>query len=118
MARRIRYGAVQYVSLVFKEDVMHTLALLVTLEAKPGKAEELSAFLKSALPLVAQETQTLSWFAFRIGPSKFGIFDTFPDEASRNAHINGEIAAALFAKAEELLATPPQIEKPDIVAAK
>jgi quinol monooxygenase YgiN len=97
---------------------MHTLALLVILEAKPGKEEELSDFLKSALPLAAQETQTLSWFAFKVGPSEFGIFDTFPDEAGRNAHINGEIAKALFAKAEELLAAPPQIEKPNILAAK
>jgi len=97
---------------------MHTLALLVTLEAKTGKDEELSAFLKSALPLAAEETQTLSWFAFRIGPSKFGIFDTFANEAGRNAHINGAIAKALFAKAEELLAAPPQIQKPDILAAK
>jgi len=87
---------------------MHTLALLVILEAKPGKEQELSAFLKSALPLAAQETQTSSWFAFRIGTSKFGIFDTFPDEDGRNAHINGEIAKALFAKAEELLVAPPQ----------
>ena len=97
---------------------MHTLAILATLEAKPGKEDELSAFLKSALPLAAQETKTLSWFAFRIGPSKFGIFDTFPDEDGRNAHINGEIAKALFAKADELLAAPPEIEKPDILAAK
>jgi 5-methylcytosine-specific restriction endonuclease McrBC GTP-binding regulatory subunit McrB len=89
---------------------MHTLALLVILEAKPGKEEELSDFLKSALPLAAQET--------KVGPSDFGIFDTFPDEAGRNAHINGEIAKALFAKAEELLAAPPQIEKPNILAAK
>ena len=96
---------------------MQTLALLVILEAKPGKEEELSVFLKSALPLAAQD-QTLSWFAFRIGPSKFGIFDTFPDEDGRNAHINGEIAKALFAKADELLAAPPQIEKLDILAAK
>jgi len=88
------------------------------LEAKPGKEEELSAFLKSALPLAEQETKTLSWFAFRIGPSKFGIFDTFPDEDGRNAHINGEIAKALFAKADELLAAPPEIQKPDILAAK
>ena len=88
------------------------------MEAKPGKEEELSAFLKSALPLAEQETKTLSWFAFRIGPSKFGIFDTFPDEDGRNAHINGEIAKALFAKADELLAAPPEIQKPDILAAK
>ena len=84
----------------------------------PGKEEEVSAFLKSALPLANKETQTLSWFAFRIGSSKFGIFDTFPDEAGRNAHLSGEIAKALFAKAGELLAAPPQIEKLDILAAK
>ena len=65
---------------------MHALALLAILEAKPGKEEELSAFLKSALPLATKETQTLSWFAFRIRSSKFGIFDTFPDEDGRNAH--------------------------------
>jgi len=97
---------------------MHTLAILATLEAKPGKEEELSAFLKSALPLAERETKTLSWFAFRISPSKFGNFDTFPDEDGRNAHINGEIAKALFAKADELLAAPPEIQKPDILAAK
>jgi quinol monooxygenase YgiN len=97
---------------------MHKLSLLVILEAKPGKEEEVSAFLQSALPLAAQENQTLSWFAFRIGQSKFGIFDTFADESGRNAHINGEIAKALFAKASELLAAPPQIEKPEILAAK
>lgn len=97
---------------------MHTLSLLAILEAKPGKEEEVSAFLKSALPLANKETQTLSWFAFRIGSSKFGIFDTFPDEAGRNAHLSGEIAKALFAKAGELLAAPPQIEKLDILAAK
>lgn len=97
---------------------MHKLALLVILEAKPGKEEEVSAFLKSALPLAAQESETMSWFAFRIGASQFGIFDTFPNEAGRNAHLNSEIAKALFAKAEDLLAAPPRIEKPEILAAK
>jgi quinol monooxygenase YgiN len=97
---------------------MHNVALLAILEAKAGKEEELAAFLKSALPLAVQEPATLSWFSFRIDSSRFGIFDTFADESGRNAHLNGEIAKALFAKAEELLAHPPQIEKPEILAAK
>ena len=97
---------------------MHKLALLAILEANPGKEEEVSAFLKSALSLATQESETISWFAFKIGTSQFGIFDTFPNEAGRNAHLNGEIAKALFAKAEDLLAVPPQIEKPEILAAK
>jgi quinol monooxygenase YgiN len=97
---------------------MHNVALLAILEAKAGKQEELAAFLKSALPLAVQEPATLSWFSFRIDSSRFGIFDTFADESGRNAHLNGEIAKALFAKAEELLAYPPQIERPEILAAK
>ena len=97
---------------------MHKLALLAILEAKPGKEGEVSGFLQSALPLAAQENQTVSWFAFRIGSSRFGIFDTFSDEAGRNAHLNGEIAKALFAKAEDLLAAPPQIEQLEILVAK
>ena len=97
---------------------MHKLALLAILEAKPGKEGEVSAFLQSALPLAAQENQTVSWFAFRIGNSRFGIFDTFSDEAGRNAHLNGEIAKALFAKAEDLLAATPQIEQLEILVAK
>jgi quinol monooxygenase YgiN len=97
---------------------MEKLALLVLLEAKPGKAEELAAFLKSALPLAVQEKDTVSWFAFRVGESKFGIFDTFSDESGRKAHLNGEIAKALFAKADELLAAAPEIEQPEILAAK
>ena len=97
---------------------MHKLALLAILEAKPGKEEEVAAFLTAAIPLAAQESGTRSWFAFRIGSSKFGIFDTFSDETGRNAHLGGEIAKALFAKAGELLATPPQIEKLKILAAK
>ena len=97
---------------------MHNVALLAILEAKAGKQEELAAFLKSALPLALQEAATVSWFSFRIDSSRFGIFDTFADESGRTAHLNGEIAKALFAKAEELLASPPQIERPKILAAK
>ena len=97
---------------------MHNVALLAILEAKAGKQEELAAFLKSALPLAVQEAATVSWFPFRIDSSRFGIFDTFADESGRNAHLNGEIAKALFASAEELLASPPQIERLEILAAK
>lgn len=97
---------------------MDGFALLVTLQAKPGKEAEVETFLKSAQPLVAQETGTTAWYALKIGPSTFGIFDTFPDEGSRNAHLTGEVAKALFAKAEELFSTPPQVEKPVILATK
>jgi quinol monooxygenase YgiN len=97
---------------------MDTVAILALLEAKAGKENEVEEFLKSAQPLAEQETGTTSWYAVKLGPAKFGIFDTFKDEAGRNAHLTGEIAKALFAKAEELFATPPQVEKLDILAAK
>jgi quinol monooxygenase YgiN len=97
---------------------MVKLALLVRLEAKPGKEEEVAAFLSSALPLAQSEPGTISWFAFRIGSSTFGIFDTFNDEAGRQAHLSGPIAAALMAKAPELLAKPPVIEQLDLLAGK
>ncbi len=97
---------------------MPNLALYVRLEAKPGKESEVEAFLKSAVPLVQQEPGTVAWFAIRMGPSTFGIFDAFPDEAGRQAHLSGKVAAALMAKASELLAQPPLIEKVDVVAAK
>jgi quinol monooxygenase YgiN len=93
-------------------------ALFVRLEAKPGKEEDVANFLKSGLPLAEQEPATLAWFAIRLGPSTFAIFDAFPDEAGRQAHLNGQIAAALMAKAGELLAQPPSIEKADVLAAK
>lgn len=94
------------------------LAILARLEAKPGKEEALANFLKSALPLAQAEANTLLWFALKLGPHTFGIFDTFPDQNGRQAHLNGEIAKALFAKADELLAQPPAIEMVDILAAK
>jgi quinol monooxygenase YgiN len=92
-------------------------ALFVRLEAKPGREEDVANFLKSGLPLAEQEPATLAWFAIRLGPSTFAIFDAFPDEAGRQAHLNGQIAAALMAKAGELLAQPPSIEKADVLAA-
>jgi len=97
---------------------MDRFALLALLNAKPGKEKEVEEFLKSAQPLAVQETGTTTWYAVKLGPAKFGIFDTFADEAGRNTHLGGEIAKALFAKAEELFATPPQVEKLEILASK
>ena len=97
---------------------MVKLALYVHLEAKPGKESEVEAFLLSGLPLVEQEPATVAWFGLKLGPSTFGIFDAFPDEAGRDAHLNGKVAAALMAKAGELLASPPSIQKVDVLAAK
>jgi quinol monooxygenase YgiN len=97
---------------------MIKVALLVRLEAKPGKATELESFLRGGLPLVEQEPATLAWFGIRLGPTTFGIFDAFPDESGRQAHLSGKVAAALMAKAPELLAQPPVIEKADVLAVK
>ncbi len=97
---------------------MDKFALLALLHAKPGKEQDLEAFLKSAQPLAEKETGTSTWYAVKLGPAKFGIFDTFKDEAGRNAHLGGEIAKALFAKADELLAEAPQVEKLEILALK
>jgi quinol monooxygenase YgiN len=97
---------------------MVKVALFVRLEAKPGKEAEVEAFLKSGLPLVEEEPATTAWFGIRLGPTTFGIFDAFPDESGRDAHLSGKVAAALMAKAPELLAQPPSIEKVDVLAAK
>ncbi|MGA8731247.1 MAG: antibiotic biosynthesis monooxygenase [Terracidiphilus sp.] len=97
---------------------MDKFALLALLHAKAGKEKELEEFLKSAQPLAMQEPGTTTWYAVKLGPSDFGIFDTFKDENGRNAHLNGEIAKALMAKAEQLLAKPPQIENLEILASK
>ena len=97
---------------------MEELALLVMLEARPGKAAELEAFLASALPMAEAEPDTVSWYALKLGPNRFGIFDTFANEAGREAHLAGDIAKALFARADELLAEPPSVVKTEILAAK
>jgi len=97
---------------------MVKVALFVKLEAKPGKEAEVKNFLEGGLAIVQEEPATTAWFAIRMGPSTFGIFDAFPDEAGRQAHLTGRVAAALMAKAGELLATPPSIEKVDVLAAK
>jgi len=93
-------------------------ALFVRLEAKPGKEAEVEAFLRAGLAIVMEEPATIAWFAIRLGPSTFGIFDAFPDEAGRQAHLTGRVAAALMAKASELLAQKPVIEKVEVLAAK
>jgi quinol monooxygenase YgiN len=94
------------------------VALLARLEAKPGKEGEVADLLKSALPLANAEPATTVWFALKLGPTTFGIFDAFPDDAGRQTHLAGQIAAALMAKAPELLAQPPTIESVEILAAK
>jgi quinol monooxygenase YgiN len=100
------------------EDGMDTHAILALLEAKPGKEKELEAFLKSAQPLAAAEPATTTWYAVKLGPARFGIFDTFPNDAGRQAHLSGPIAKALMAKADELLAEAPQLEMLEILASK
>jgi quinol monooxygenase YgiN len=97
---------------------MVKVALFVRLEAKAGKEAEVESFLKSGLALVEQEAATTAWFGIRLGPSTFGIFDAFPDEAGRQAHLSGRVAAALMAKAADLFSRPPAIEKVDVLAAK
>jgi quinol monooxygenase YgiN len=97
---------------------MSKFALYVPLEAKPGKEKEVAEFLKSALPLANAEPGTVTWYAIQEGPTSFAIFDTFDDEAGREAHLKGKIAAALMAKAGELLAKPPSIHKLGILADK
>ena len=97
---------------------MVTVALLVRLEARPGRESDVEEFLRGGLPLVEAEPATTAWFGIRLGPSSFGIFDAFPDEAGRNAHLTGRVAAALGEKASELFAKPPTIERVDVLAAK
>lgn len=97
---------------------MIKVALYVRLEAKPGKEKEVEAFLKGGRPIVEEEPDTVAWFGLRLGPSTFGIFDVFPDEKGRDAHLSGRVAKALMEKAPDLLAKPPIIEKIDVLAAR
>ncbi|MBA2250435.1 MAG: antibiotic biosynthesis monooxygenase [Chitinophagaceae bacterium] len=97
---------------------MEKFALFARVEAKPGKEDAVEQFLKSALPLAEDEKETISWYALKLGPSTFGIFDTFNEESGREAHLNGKIAAALMQHADELLAKPPVIEKVELLALK
>lgn len=97
---------------------MVRVALLARLEAKPGKEKAVQDFLAGALPLANAEPLTTLWFALKLGPSTFGVFDAFADDTGRQAHLNGPIAAALMANAEALLASPPVIEKVELLAVK
>lgn len=97
---------------------MVKVALLVILEAKPEKVKEVEDFLKSALPIVQKETETTAWFAIRLGPTTFGIFDAFPSDSGREAHLTGDVAKALMAKAKDLFSKPPSIQKVDVLADK
>jgi quinol monooxygenase YgiN len=94
------------------------VALFVKLQAKSGKEQDVENFLKSGLAIVEGEPATIAWFAIKMGPSTFGIFDAFPDEAGRQAHLSGRVAAALMASAPDLLTEAPKIEKIDVLAAK
>jgi len=98
--------------------VMVTLGLFARLEAKPGKEEAVAAFLMQGLQLANQETATPVWFALRLGPATFAIFDAFHDDAGRQSHLTGPIARALMAQASTLLAAPPVIERVDVLGAK
>jgi len=95
-----------------------TVGLLVRMEAKPGKEADVAEFLKGGLALVEAEPATMAWFGIQIGPSTFGIFDVFPDEAGRQAHLNGRVAAALQERGDELFAQPPTFEQVDVLASK
>jgi quinol monooxygenase YgiN len=101
-----------------KEHAMVKTGLIVRLDARAGKEEELAAFLVDALPLVENEPQTTAWFAVRTSDASFAIVDVFPDEAGRQAHLDGPVAAALIEKATELLVRAPEIERVDVLAAK
>ena len=101
-----------------KEQSVVTVGILATLTAKPGMEQELASFLESALPLAEQEQDTTAWFAIKIDDATYGIFDVFPGQEGRQAHLDGPIAAALMAKAGELLAAPPDIRPIDVLAAK
>lgn len=97
---------------------MDQFANLAILQARSGKENDVTEFLKSARALALQEAGTVNWFAVRLGPARFAIFDTFRDIAGRDAHLKGEIARTLFARAEELFSEPPQVDQGEILASK
>jgi quinol monooxygenase YgiN len=97
---------------------MVNVGLLVRMESKPDKESDVEAFLRGGLALVQEEADTTAWFAIKMGPSTYGIFDAFPGDEGRDAHLNGAVAAALMQQADELFSEPPAIEKVDVLAAK
>ena len=94
------------------------LGLLARLEAKPGKGDDLRTFLEGGRALALAEEGTVTWYAFKLDDTHYGIFDTFETEDARQAHINGEIPKALTQVAEELLASEPDIRPIDVIAVK
>src|SRR3982074_3066088 len=99
-------------------DHMITKGLLVRMEARPGMDAEVEKFLQSALPLVQKEPATAAWFAIRFGRSEYGIFDVFPDEEGREAHLNGPVAKALMEQAAPLFVKQPTIHRLSVLASK
>lgn len=95
-------------------------ALWVMLKAKPGKEADVEAFLNQGASMALDEPQTVTWYGVKMGPGVYGVFDTFDDEEGRDAHLNGEIAKALKAKAPELFANAHElrIERMEILATK
>jgi quinol monooxygenase YgiN len=99
-------------------EAITNVGLFVRLEAKAGREQEVENLLKKALTGVKEEPATTVWFSFRLGPTTFGIFDTFPNDSGRQAHLQGAVASALAEKGPQLLAEDPSIEPLDILAAK
>ena len=97
---------------------MMKTGLFVRLEAKPSREKDVEAFLQGGLSIVQNEPATLTWYAIKLGPLTYGIFDTFPDDAGRQAHLSGQVAAALMAQAPDLFSQPPSIEMVDVLASK
>ncbi len=97
---------------------MVTVGLWALLEAKPGREADVEAFLESGRALVEDEPDTTAWFAVKLGPSAFAVFDVFTDDSGRQAHLSGKVAEALMARADELFAKPPEIKHVDVIAAK
>lgn len=97
---------------------MVTVGLLVRLEAKPGKEADVERFLKGGLAIVNDEPETTAWFAIKLGPTSYGIFDVFPSDSGRQAHLQGRVAEALMAQAADLFAEAPDIGQLDVLAVK
>jgi quinol monooxygenase YgiN len=114
----LRNGTDTWIHNVSKEDKMVNVGLFVRLEAKPGKEKAVAGFLETALKMANQESTTPIWFALKLGPSTFGVFDAFANEEGRQNHLTGKIGTALMANAPDLLATPPVIERLDVLGAK
>lgn len=95
-----------------------TKGLWVPLEAKPGKEADIATFLEDGRSLVENEPDTTAWFAVQLGDAQFAIFDAFPDDSGRQAHLSGRVAEALMAQAEDLLSRPPEIQQVDVIASK